>query len=373
MAKKVIVSVINDLVTDQRVRKVCMSLHAMGFDILLVGRQMKHSPAMDDRPYAVKRMRLLFEKGPLFYVEFQWRLFLLFLFQKDVSLLVSNDLDTLLPNFLISRLKHIPMVYDSHEYFTGVPELEHHCVKQWLWKQLEAFIFPKLKDVFTVNDSIAGLFEKQYGIHPKVIRNVPPVWKSDKKLSREKLGLPVNKKILILQGSGINIQRGAEEMVEAMQWVHEAILLIVGGGDVLTILKEMVQKLHLEKEVIFISRQPYDKLMQYTAVADLGLSLDKPLSTNYRLSLPNKLFDYLNAGIPVLASPLAEIKKVIEKYDVGDFIPNHHPKEMATKINEIFLHEDWLSRWKNNTQKASAELNWEKESKILMEVYKKYV
>ncbi len=373
MTKKVIVSVINDLVTDQRVRKVCASLHSMGFDIFLVGRQTKRSPAMDERPYAVKRMHLIFEKGPLFYAEFQFRLFLFLLFRKHVSLLVSNDLDTLLPNFLISRLKQIPLVYDSHEYFTGVPELEHHRVKQWMWKQVEAFIFPKLKDVFTVNDSIAGLFEKQYGIRPTVIRNVPPVWKPDKKPSREKLGLPEDKKILILQGSGINIQRGAEETVEAMQWVEGAILLIVGSGDVLSFLKETVQKLHLEKKVVFIPRQPYDRLMQYTAVADLGLSLDKALSLNYRFSLPNKLFDYLSAGVPVLATPLVEIKKVIEKYDVGDFIPNHHPKEIAAKINEIFLHEDWLILWKKNTRKAAAELNWEKESIILTQVYNKYV
>ncbi len=328
---------------------------------------------MDSRTYAVKRMHLIFHKGPLFYAEYQIRLFLLLLFQRKISLLLANDLDTLLPNYLISKLKRIPVVFDSHEYFTGVPELEQHPLKQKIWKQIERFIFPKLKDVFTVNHSIADLFEKEYGIRPKVVRNVPPLWQSKKTTSRIALGLPENKRILILQGSGINIQRGAEEMVEAMQWIDHAVLLIIGGGDVIDILKQMVKQLSLSEKVIFKERQPYEKLMAYTAVADLGLSLDKDLSLNYRYSLPNKIFDYLHAGIPVLASPLIEIKKVIEKYDVGDFIPNHQPKEIAIKVNEIFLHENWLKKWKKNTQKAAHELNWQKESEIIKEVYLKYV
>lgn len=328
---------------------------------------------MDSRPYAVKRMHLIFHKGPLFYAEYQIRLFLLLLLQRKISLLLANDLDTLLPNYLISKLKRIPLVFDSHEYFTGVPELEQHPLKQKTWKQIERFIFPKLKDVFTVNHSIADLFEKEYGIRPRVVRNVPDLWQSKEITSRKELELPDDKKILILQGSGINIQRGAEEMVEAMQWIDHAVLLIMGGGDVIDILKQMVKQLSLNEKVIFKERQSYEKLMAYTAVADLGLSLDKDLSLNYRYSLPNKIFDYLHAGIPVLASPLIEIRKVIEKYDVGDFIPNHKPKDIAVKVNEIFLHEDWLKKWKKNTKKAAWELNWQKESEIIKEVYLKYV
>jgi glycosyltransferase involved in cell wall biosynthesis len=372
LGKKVIVSVINDLVTDQRVRKVCSTLSETGFDVLLAGRRLHNSPPMDDRPYPIRRMKLLFEKGPAFYACFQIRLFFFLLFQKP-GLLVSNDLDTLLPNYLVSKMKNIPLVYDSHEYFTGVPELQNSPVKQKIWKRIEQWIFPRLKDVFTVNDSIAGLYEKEYGIRPVVVRNVPPKIRKAAKVSRTDLGLPEDKHLLILQGSGINVQRGAEEMVEAMQFVENAVLLIVGGGDVLDILKEMVKKWHLEEKVIFKPRQPYEKLMQYTAAADLGLTLDKNTNINYRLSLPNKIFDYLHAGIPVLASDLVEIREIIDTYDVGDFIPNHIPEYIAQKVNEIFAHPERLRRWKNNTKKAADDLNWENESVKLIEVYRKYV
>ncbi len=372
MGKKVIVSVINDLVTDQRVKKTTGILQELGFDVLLVGRRMHNSPAMDARGYRVKRMKLLFEKGPAFYACFQMRLFFLLLFRK-ATLLWANDLDTLLPNFLVSKIRNIPLIYDSHEYFTGVPELQNSPVKKKIWKSVEKQIFPRLKDVLTVNDSIAELYEKEYGLRPVVVRNVPPAGKVQAKKNRQALGLPEEKHILILQGAGINIHRGAEEMVEAMQYLDKTLLLIVGSGDVLDILKKITHEKQLEKKVLFVPRQPYEKLMQYTAVADLGLTLDKDTNLNYRFSLPNKIFDYLHAGIPVLASRLPEIQKIIETYDVGDFIPDHNPEHMAQKVNEIFSHPERLERWKQNTRKAVSELNWKNESKKLKKVLAKYV
>ncbi len=367
-----IVSVINDLATDQRVKKVCLSLHEMGFDLVLVGRRMHNSPRMDTRPYPVHRMKLLFEKGPAFYACFQIRLFFFLLFHKS-GLLVSNDLDTLLPNYLVSKLRRIPLVYDSHEYFTGVPELENSHLKRKIWKLVERWIFPGLKDVITVNDSIADLYAEEYGIRPVVIRNVPQTAEKIEKKSRASLSMPEDKKILILQGSGINIRRGAEEMVEAMRFIEDAVLFIVGGGDVITILKENVKQWHLEQKVLFKPRQPYETLMQYTAATDLGLSLDKDTNMNYRFSLPNKIFDYLYAGIPVLASDLVEIRKIIDTYQVGDFIPDHQPQHIAQKVNEIFSRPEKLLQWRRNTQKAARELCWENESIKLKKIYAKYI
>jgi len=372
LGKKLIVSVINDLVTDQRVKKVCDTLHDIGFKVLLVGRVLPNSLPMDNRPYESRRMRLIFHKGPLFYAEFQCRL-LWFILVHPAKLLVSNDLDTLLPNYIISRIRKIPLIYDSHEYFTEVPELVNNKTKQKIWKSIEKWIFPKLKDVFTVNESIASLFENDYYIRPRVVRNVPPQRKISNSLSKKELGLPEDKKILILQGSGINVQRGAEEMVEAMQYIENAVLLIVGGGDVIETLKNKAKTLKLENKIIIKGKQPYNRLIQYTAKADLGLSLDKDTNINYRYSLPNKIFDYIQAGIPVLASDLVEIRKIIETYKVGDFIPSHHPKEIASKVNDILSNQPLMKKWRKNTTFAAHELNWENESKVLKEVYRKYV
>jgi len=372
LRKKVVVSVINDLVSDQRVKKICATLDRMGFHITLIGRQLRKSPEMDTRPYRVMRMRLLFEKGFLFYAEYNLRLFWKLLFL-NADLLVSNDLDTLLPNYLIAKLKRKPLVYDSHEYFTEVPELVNRPTVQKIWKRIERAIFPKLKDVITVNNSIAGLFEQDYGLRPVVVRNVPYLMKETEKKTRKELGLPENKHLLILQGAGINIQRGAEEMVEAMLYIDHSVLLIAGQGDVIPLLKKMVSERSLENKVIFRPRMPYQELMQLTKNADLGLTLDKDTNLNYRYSLPNKIFDYIQAGIPVVASPLPEIAHIINTYQVGCTIIDHNPVNMANTINEVLADQQLIDKWKNNCSFASLNLNWEIEEKVIVDLYAKYV
>tara|TARA_Y100000031_G_scaffold156772_1_gene213004 strand:- start:1032 stop:2150 length:1119 start_codon:yes stop_codon:yes gene_type:complete len=372
LRKKVIVSVINDLVTDQRVNKVCHTLLSMNCDVLLVGRKMSNSPKLENREYAVHRMKLMFEKGPLFYAEFNLRLFFFLIFKK-ADMLISNDLDTLLPNYLVKKIKKIPLVYDSHEYFTEVPELVNRKRIQAIWKFIERRLFPKLIDTITVNDSIADLYYNDYGTRPFVVRNIPRRSHSFKTATRKSLGLPDDNSIIILQGSGINVQRGAEELVEAMQFVDDTILLIIGGGDVIPLLKDMVDELGLKDKVIFKPRLPYEQMMQYTAVADLGLTLDKPTNLNYKFSLPNKLFDYIQAGIPVLSSVLPEIEKIILKYHVGDFITDHNPRNISDKINHMLKNQALMMKWKKNCSFAAEKLTWENEEKILKEIYSKYV
>ncbi|CAN5452946.1 glycosyltransferase [soil metagenome] len=372
--KKAIVSVINDLSTDQRVHKVCSTLEKLGFDVTLVGRKQRKSLPLNDRSYKTKRMFLLFEKGPLFYAEYQFRLFLYLLFHK-ADVLVSNDLDTLWPNYKISKLKSANLVYDSHELFCEVPELQNNPKKKNIWKNIERNIFPKLKNVFTVNDSIAKIYSDEYAVDVKVLRNIPLLsnQKNIEIISKEQLGIPTDKKIIVLQGAGINIDRGAEEAVEAMQYIENAVLLIIGSGDVMDVLKSTVEKLRLNDKVKFIGKVPFQKLLQYTRHADLGLTLDKDTNINYKYSLPNKLFDYIHAGVPVLSSGLMEIKKIIDEYVVGDCINSHEPKHIAEKINTILKDENKLQLWKKNTKIASEKLNWETEELQLIEVYKEFL
>lgn len=369
--KRVILSVINDLVTDQRVDRTAGVLTELGFEVLLVGRRKFDSPAMPVRKYETFRMRLLFEKGPLFYAEYNTRLFFLLL-SRPSELLVSNDLDTLLPNYLVHTLKHIPLVYDSHEYFTATPELVNRPKVQRIWKWIEKMIVPKLKDCITVNASIAGLFEKEYKVPFRVVRNIPNAPENLKTPTREELNLPTDKKIVLLQGSGINIQRGAEEAVEAMQYLENVLLLIVGGGDVLPVLKRKADELNLHEKVKFVSRQTPENLAGYTRNADLGLTIDKDTNINYSFSLPNKLFDYIHAGVPVLATPLVELKNIIQQYNIGAFIKSHDPEHIASTIKNLLEDEKRLAEYKMNTAKAAADLNWETEKKVLFEIFSPY-
>lgn len=359
---KAIVSVINDLVTDRRVHKTCMVLTEQGYEVILVGRVLKNSLPLDGRMYKTHRMKLWFEKGVAFYTEFTIRLFF-FLLNNKANLLVANDLDTLWPSNFISRKRKTALVYDSHEIFCEVPELQHTPLKKKIWESLEKRIVPKLKHCITVNQSIANWFNQKYKTGFKVARNIPDKISVDRIKTREELKLPTDKKIILLQGAGINIQRGAEEAVEAMQYVDNAILLIIGGGDAVDNLKLEIKRLNLGDKVIMLPKMKPEELYQYTCNADIGLSLDKATNLNYQYSLPNKLFDYVYAGVPVLASPLTEIKLFIEKYKVGVCIENHTSKHIADKMNYMLSSADY-SIWKANTKIAAQENNWETEKQV---------
>jgi glycosyltransferase involved in cell wall biosynthesis len=370
--KKVIVSVTSDLCTDRRVHRTCMVLHDMGFDVLLIGRKLSKSDVLEMRPYKTKRMHLLFEKGPMFYATYNFALFFKLLFRK-VDFLVANDLDTLFANYLVSRIRRKKIIYDSHEYFTGVPELAGRTFVKGFWKRIERLAFPKLSEIITVNSSIAGLYEAEYNRKLSIVRNIPSLKKPEKIYSRRELGISEDKAMIILQGAGINIDRGAEEAVMAMKYVDNAVLYIVGDGDVVSLLKEISTKENLDEKVKFIPKQPFDLFYSYTACADLGLTLDKDTNINYRFSLPNKLFDYIHAGVPVLATALPEIKNIIQQYKVGDFIENHDPEHIAAQINTMLVDKQRMNFYRENCKFASAELNWENERTNLENIFKKYI
>jgi glycosyltransferase involved in cell wall biosynthesis len=300
----------------------------------------------------------------------------LFLLFKKADVLLANDLDTLLPNYLISKIKGLPLVYDSHEYYTEVPELQGNPTKKKIWLGVEQFIFPKLKKVFTVNASIAQIYEEKYKVKLNVLRNVPRkshLQLDSKATLRKQLNLPPDKKIIIMQGSGINVSRGGEEAVEAMQFVENTLLYIIGAGDAISLLKQMVIDLKLQDTVIFIAKLPYRELLNYTACADAGLTLDKDNNLNYRYSLPNKLFDYFACGLPVIASKLVEIEKIHQQFPFGILVTEVTAQSVAAAIRSVDVNAPEYQAWLINIKKASEILCWENEEKIIEEVYRDLV
>lgn len=367
--KRAIVSVTNDLYTDNRVNKICLFLEKQGYNVLLIGRQKKDSVELPPRSYQTKRFKLAKEKGAGFYALYNLRLFF-FLLSKKVDLLVSNDLDTLLANYAASKFKPATrLVYDSHEYFTEVPELIHRPRVQKIWVGIESWIFPKLKTIYTVNESIAQLYHEKYRKDVLVVRNISPSFHREHFPSKAVLGIPENTFLIIIQGAGINVDRGSEEAIEAMKTIENACLMIVGDGDVVAQLKETVEREGLSEKVRFYGKRPYTEMMAFTQHADVGLTLDKPTNMNYLYSLPNKVFDYIHASTPIIATDLVEIKRVIEKHELGTILPELTPENLASAIRDLQENPSKLEQFKANCKEAAKVENWENEQQILEKIY----
>jgi len=363
--KKISLSVINDLVTDNRVHKVAVSLQKMGFDPVLIGRLLPESQPID-RTYRTHRMKLIFRKGMLFYFEYNFRLFF-YLIRVNPDVFVANDLDTLPANYLASRIKRKPLVYDSHEYFTEVPELIGRPVVKTIWCWLEKLLVPRVDAAYTVCDSIAEIYTRLYEIDFKVVRNLP-VCSQESPASSEIMIKPDGLKVILYQGA-LNLGRGIEAAIRSMQYIEGAVLWLAGDGDITNQLKQKVAELKLESKVIFLGRLPLAELHQVTQLADLGLSLEEDMGLNYRFALPNKLFDYIQCGVPVLVSNLLEMRRIVEHYQVGLVAESHQRKELAELMKIALFDQDRINFWKQNSPQAASELCWEKEENILRQIY----
>ncbi|MCE5346607.1 MAG: glycosyltransferase [Bacteroidales bacterium] len=361
-------SVTNCICHDQRVLKIAETVSRLDCDVAIIGRKSGECCNTESVPFKTKRFRMFFKKGFLFYAFFNIRLFFHLLFNK-YDLLVSNDLDTLLPNYLVSKLKQLPLVYDSHEYFTGVPEIQNRLFVKWVWKSIEKIIFPRLKYVMTVSEPIASLYKKMYLVQPLVVRNTGRNSDHILPFSHEEIDVASGDLLVIIQGTGINIDKGAEELIEAVNVSDGVALLVVGSGDVVAGLRSRVKELSIEHKVKFISSVPWEKLMRYTKSADVGMCIEKDTNLNYRYSLPNKLFDFISAGIPVIASDLPETGKIIRGNGLGIIISCVTPENISRAFSELKDNHDKLTELRKNAVAASEKINWEIESGKVKELY----
>jgi len=362
--QNVIMTVSNDLVADNRVHKIASTLQANSYNVILVGRVLKDSKDLPDLPYSTKRFRLLFNTGALFYAYLNLRIFIYLLFVK-ADIFTANDLDTLLAVYFAAKIRRKELVYDTHEYFTEVPELAHRNFQKKMWERIEKAIFPKLKHCMTVCKSIADIYSEKYKVNLAVVRNVP-FTSANKVQSKTITG--VNKPIILYQGA-VNLGRGLELMIDAMQHIEFAQLVVIGGGDKLESLKQKVTEMELHNKVFFLGKIHFSELPAYTLQATLGISFEENIGLNYYYALPNKLFDYIQSNVPVLVSDLPEMRRIVTEYNCGEIITERTPEAIANQIANLINSNDLRKKYIANTKIAAKELCWENEKDILLEIY----
>ncbi len=352
--KRILVAVNNDLLTDARVHRACSSLHAAGYEVELIGRLLPEGNSPLSRPYRTRRFPMRIRKGPLFYAEFNLKLYrTLRKLQGDAIL--CNDTDALLACYTAARRKHIPLLFDAHELFPELPEVVGRPWVRRTWQALENYIFPKLRYSYTVCQSIAEYYRNRYGIRMSVVRNIPQREKAPLKntvppahtqQNTPEISIPPGMKMLLYQGT-VNIGRGIEWILSAMPLLPDCILYICGAGDCLQEMQQMAARSAAADRIRFTGRIPQEQLKYYTLRADLGFVLLEKLGLSYYYALPNRMFDYMHYGVPVLATDFPEIRRIVEEAGSGSLIDRYEPEYVAARIR------DMLQAWSAPEQRAA--------------------
>lgn len=362
----IIILVTSDVIADQRIHRTASALQSQGFGVTVVGRKLKSTPKKIVKPYRVKLLRLPFSKGPLFYACYNISAFFYLLFHKH-QLVHANDLDTLLAARAAGWLRQKPIVYDSHELFTEVPELIDRFRTRRIWHGLETRLTKNMKYCSTVSQGVANELKVRYGLDCVVIRNLP--------YRRDSVAKPTSSDspTLIYQGA-LNMGRGLEPLISSMQYLPRYRLLIVGDGPLYTQLEQQVTEMKLTQRVTLYGKVEHEQLHAITCTAQLGVSIEQDLGLNYRYALPNKVFDYIQAGIPVLASNLPEMQRVVNGYGIGTTInPDYSAHELAQAIEGMINDTEGMEKWRANAKNASKELCWEAEQSKLFELVRRAV
>lgn len=360
----IILTVTNDLNTDQRMIRICTTLQQNGFEVLLVGRKRRNSLPLRERSFHQKRLSCIFQRGAFFYAEYNLRLLLYLLFKK-VHVINAIDADTLAACTLAATLRSKKLVFDAHEYFTEVPELTNRKSVQNIWQWIQQKCIPKAQLCYTVGPELAQIFSKQYQKSFAVIYNMP----FRKKVTRAKSDLPLTP-VLLYQGD-LNEGRGIELALEAVQQlpVH---LWIIGDGPIRAALEQQVMDMALGEKVKFRGKISPDELHEVTQQAFAGINLLDNISLSYQYSIANKFFDYVQAHVPVICADFVEYRKLNQQYEVG--VLTHYSVNALVKAVELLLNDTaYYQKLVDNCTQAAETWCWESQQQELLQLYKKLV
>lgn len=359
--KRILISVTNDISYDQRMLKTAHTLVKNGWDVTIVGRWKKHTKEVINPSYNIVRFSMLFHQGKFFYLEYNFRLFLYLLFH-SFDRLCAVDLDTIIPNIMIGKLKNIKVIYDAHEYFTEVPELVGRDMEKKIWKSVERFSIPKCYKIYTVSSKIAELFEEEYKKPCEVIYNVPL-----KKVRNTPIESTMEPKIVIYQGD-LNIGRGLEPTIQAFESI-DAQFWIVGDGLIYDKLARMIKELNLENKVFLKGKWMPLELDTITQKAYIGLNLLENKGLNYYFSLANKFFDYIQFSIPSINMNFPEYQKIVSQYSCALLIDDLEVDTIKNALNRLLSDEKLYSDLRKNCDIARSNLHWEIQEEKMCSIY----
>lgn len=360
----------NDLHFDYRIFREATSLHRAGHQVTIIAAAFDSSPleGWDDfeiQLIPIDRNRSLRRLYPDF-----WRRAFPLLLAARPDAYHAHDLDVLWPAARAAKRLDRPLVYDSHEFWIEQSSLVDRPLMRALWSALERRLIGRVDRVITVSASIAQDLEARYGLEDVlVLRNLPLFRERiDSDLIRQTLDLPADRPIVLYQG-GFLTDNGLSEQIEAAAAFEQAALVLIGDGPNEAALREQVRAGGLEDRVYFIPRVPFHLLHNYTCSADVGLCLIKGSGKSFYYSLPNKLFEYMMAGLPVLASNFPEMQRVVDETAAGATADPADVDVIREQITALLEDPARRAASSRASLAAARRYNWEREADHLTNLY----
>ncbi len=354
---------LQDVATDARTLNIARSLRKAGWSVTIVGWE---------RNSAVQRLSeqglaLLPVQPPKTRMLWQWLHFLTVALVKAPAAKVywAEDLYTLpLALWLRYRRGAQAVVYDARELYFALSSLAHRPVIQQFWQWLERRCLPYVDGLLVSGERDLQAMQRQYQQLPDqtlVLRNVPPYRQEGAtNRLRQHFQLPPDVPIVVYQGVLLP-GRGIEKIIAALPLLPNWFFAIIGAGPEESTVRRYAERYGVADRCLFPGAVPYDELLEWTASADVGVALIEPRSYSYELALPNKLFEYCQARIPVLATRLPAMQEVIDTYNLGLTIePSASPEQIAHHLQMLYR---WKRdpRWVKQCAVAARQLCWEQQ------------
>lgn len=355
--KRLVFTVTNELNYDQRMARICGSLHEAGFTILLIGRS--SSQPLLQKKYAQKRLPCFFTKGKLFYLEYNTRLFFYLLFLK-FDLVCAIDLDSIMPCYYASVIRGKKRVYDAHELFSEMKEVVSRPAIFRFWKGVEKKFVPSFPLGYTVNTYIRDILDKNYNVQYEIIRNLPVLNSNNKPSTTEDF--------IIYQGA-VNQGRSFETLIPAFQWIDNAIF-IYGEGNFLEEARHLITQYKLQDKVFLKGPVDPSKLQEITPKALFGITIFENKGLSNYFSLANRFFDYMHAGIPQICVDYPAYNEINNQYKIALMVNDLAPQALARSINDLLANKELQNELRKNCLLAREIYCWQKEEEKLVSLYR---
>lgn len=363
----VLIVVSSDPQYDSRSTKYLNSLLEAGFKAKVVGIS---NDGTSEKSDTMVRIPLDANRGKKFFLQF-YRRVIPEVRNSPAKFIIAGDLFSL-PPAIINKRKYsqrenpVKLIYDSKELYEELPSLKVKRSSFIFWNLVEKNSIRFVDGIITVNKSIADILETKWHMHPAVIMNVPETINSTNEAAAKSFD-----KIFLTFSGGLQPGRGLHSLIKLLSALPEKYeLRFVGDGDLRNELEHQAAALNLSKRTHFVGKVKNTEILRELSESHIGMCLIENAGQSYHLSLPNKFFQYITAGLPVIASDFPEMAAIVNKFQIGAAIDPVDLTNAAKKVLELTADKKVYLKLAANCREAAKVLNWQVEKEKFLSFIK---